>query len=91
MLAYQSELADEPDYRPPAVPDLPEGTRGDSPPRPIRDGDSDRAGRFARLVDALAARGGPPVAVPLDHDPGLSAALPFVVRVVVGHRTTGGA
>jgi hypothetical protein len=94
VLAYQSELAGEPDYRPPSVPDLTGCTRGGSPPsarpRPFPAG-SHGADRFARLVDALAALGGTPVAVPLDHDPGLSAALPFVARVVIRHRPMGGA
>ncbi len=76
VLACQSDLAGEPDYRPPPVPGLLNRAREGRPSPPP-------AG-YARVVDVLAARVGPPVAVPLDHDPALATALPFAVRVVAG-------
>lgn len=77
LLHCQSRISDQLDYAPLAVPQLPpsdEVTPRPSLAPPVGEAD---------LVGALRARGRCPVAVVLDHDPSVSAVLPFLVNVVV--------
>ncbi|WP_242888300.1 hypothetical protein [Actinomadura litoris] len=75
ILDHQSRLHGQPDYAPPPVPPLP----ADGPLRPTPAGRCD----LDTVVAALAARGHEPVVVPLDHDPEVSAVMPYTVHVVM--------
>ncbi|GGS80308.1 hypothetical protein DYH53_26700 [Klebsiella pneumoniae subsp. pneumoniae] len=76
LLVRQAEINDQPVYAPaPCAPPSP-ALQGDhlAPRRPGTD--------VPTLVARLAEQGRRPLAVPLDHDPAVHAALPFVVQVV---------
>lgn len=79
LLHHQSRHNGQPDYAPPPVRGIPRHLRGDTVGAlsgvALRDG--------ADLADALVKQGHRPVAVPLDHDPEVSALMPYVVRVVI--------
>jgi hypothetical protein len=76
LLSCQSRISGQSCYAPPPVPQLPQPDQA-APRASLAPtaGDAD-------LIGALAARGRRPVAVVLDHDPALSAVLPFLVNVV---------
>ena len=78
LLAYQAKAANQPVYAPAPVPDLPANLRGELGTRPD-------SVRLDAVVEALTREGGRVVAVPLDHDPAITARCPFVVRTVVVH------
>jgi hypothetical protein len=75
ILDHQSRLHGQPAYAPPPVPPLPTG----GAVRPVAADGCD----VDTVVAALAARGHEPVVVPLDHDPEVSAVMPYTVHVVM--------
>lgn len=79
LLAWQARSENQPDYAPPAVPQLGERLRAPavSPPLSGEDAGTTSVG------DALRAAGHTPVVVPLDHDPEATRILPYVVQVVL--------
>jgi hypothetical protein len=79
LLDYQARANGQPEYAPPAVPDLPPERRA-APA--VTDGHAGPADRDA-IVSALAGAGRIPVVVPLDHDPALLSVNPYVVSVVL--------
>jgi hypothetical protein len=79
LLAYQARADGEPGYAPDPVPDLPPPLRG-STPRPVA---SHLPLGVPALAAALARRGYHAEAVPLDHDPEVFRAMPYVAHVVV--------
>ncbi|MEU4777342.1 YcaO-like family protein [Micromonospora sp. NPDC023633] len=79
VVSYQSKLHGQPAYAPPPIP-APASSSGPEGHRPGADPlDLDA------VVAALAAHGREAVAVPLDHDPEVSAVMPNTVHVVVTH------
>lgn len=78
VLARQSALNAQPVYAPPPVPELPDAVRGDTvsatEPHTVD---------VPTVVRALAEHGHRAVVVPLDHDPALHEAIPFIARVVL--------
>ncbi|WP_026413553.1 YcaO-like family protein [Actinomadura oligospora] len=74
VLGYQSRLHGQPSYAPPPVPEPPPSCA--SAPAPA-------AVDLQTVAAALSAHGHEPVAVPLDHDPEVSAVMPNTVHVVV--------
>jgi hypothetical protein len=83
LLAYQARADAEPAYAPAPVPDLPARLRG-SATRPVEPGPPLGV---PDLVAALARRGYHCAAVPLDHDPEVHQAIPYVAHVVVTERS----
>lgn len=91
VLWQQSREAGQPGYAPPPVRGLPARLRGHITValRGGRGGDAgagageDAGAAVGALAGALLARGHRAVAVPLDHDPGVSALMPYIVRVVI--------
>ncbi|WP_147434646.1 YcaO-like family protein [Micromonospora musae] len=90
VLSYQSSLHGQPVYAPPPIP-VPsspapsiQARAPSSPPGPDRRPDPDPLDLDAVVV-ALTAHGREPVAVPLDHDPEVSAMMSNTVHVVVTH------
>ncbi|MGH4000512.1 MAG: hypothetical protein ACRDTJ_23965, partial [Pseudonocardiaceae bacterium] len=79
LLAWQARNENQPDYAPPAVPQLGERLRAPAVSHSLSGGD---AGTTS-LVDALRAAGHTPVVVPLDHDPEATRILPYIVQVVL--------
>jgi hypothetical protein len=79
LLAYQAGADGDAAYAPDPVPDLPAHLRG-SATRPVEPGPPLGV---PDLVAALARRGRHAAAVPLDHDPEVHRAMPYVVHVVV--------
>jgi hypothetical protein len=79
LLAYQAQASHEPGYAPPAVPPVP--VRGRVPRAAACPAwSTDEATVAARL----AQLGWTAVAVPLDHDPGVTASImPYLVNVVL--------
>ncbi|SCL44840.1 YcaO-like family protein [Micromonospora citrea] len=77
VVSYQSVLHGQPAYAPPPI------------PAPSSSSEPERRWLGAdpldldAIVAALAAQGWQPVAVPLDHDPEVSAVMPHTVHVVV--------
>ncbi|MEV4813552.1 hypothetical protein [Micromonospora avicenniae] len=80
VVSYQSSLYDQPAYAPPPLP-VPALL---APASDRRRPDPDSLDLDA-VVAALTAHGREPVAVPLDHDPEVSAVMPNTVHVVVTH------
>lgn len=80
MLAVQAGVFQESWYAPPAAAELPPRLRGAMSGRgtPAVTGDS-----LPDVVARLRRAGYVPVAVPLDHDPGVSGVMPYLVRVVL--------
>jgi hypothetical protein len=79
LLHHQSRYNDQPEYAPPPPRGLPRHLRGETMcalSGPALHNGTD-------LARALARHGHRPVAVPLDHDAGVSALMPYVVRVVI--------
>jgi hypothetical protein len=79
LLAYQARADAQPAYAPAPVPDLPAHLRG-SATRPVEPGPPLGV---PDLVAAMARRGCRAAAVPLDHDPEVHRAMPYVAHVVV--------
>jgi hypothetical protein len=79
LLDYQARTNNQPVYAPPAPPDLPARRRGPLGAAADRIGPVD----VDAVVAALARAGRTPVVVPLDHDPALVSAIPYVVNVVL--------
>jgi hypothetical protein len=79
ILHRQSRDYDQPDYAPPPVRDLPPRLRGDTTRALSDTGEHDGD----TVAGALVRRGHRPVAIPLDHDPEVSAVMPYVVRVMI--------
>ena len=78
LLSYQARVDDGAAYAPARVPPLPPGGRG-SGVTACPQWSTDEATVTARL----ARLGWSAVAVPLDHDPGVAAILPYLVTVVL--------
>jgi hypothetical protein len=79
LLAWQARSENQPDYAPPAVPQLGERLRAPA----VSHLPSREDAGITSLVDALRAAGHTPVVVPLDHDPEATRILPYVLRVVL--------
>ncbi|MGH3769503.1 MAG: hypothetical protein ACRDTX_30885, partial [Pseudonocardiaceae bacterium] len=82
----QARTHQQPDYAPPDVADLPLRARGVSPASPRSSDAGDWIDRQHRLSAALVRQGYRVVVVPLDHDPVVTAVLPYLVNVVVEPR-----
>ncbi|MGH3846562.1 MAG: TOMM precursor leader peptide-binding protein [Pseudonocardiaceae bacterium] len=82
----QARTQQQPDYAPPDVADLPLRARGVSPASPRSSDAGDWIDRQHRLSAALVRQGYRVVVVPLDHDPVVTAVLPYLVNVVVEPR-----
>ncbi|MFD8949987.1 hypothetical protein ACFV0B_14135 [Streptomyces xanthophaeus] len=74
LLAWQAKNAGQPEYAPSPAVNLQIPSGADGPPDTVR---------WGPLVAALRAGGSEAVAVPLDADPAVRAALPHLVRVVL--------
>jgi putative thiazole-containing bacteriocin maturation protein len=80
---YQATANGQPEYAPRGLPELPQHLRGSSS-RPLPEAtERDRAEIHELLLGRLAGAGLRPVAIPLDHDPVMSAVLPYIVNVVL--------
>ncbi|HEU5230890.1 MAG TPA: TOMM precursor leader peptide-binding protein [Ktedonobacteraceae bacterium] len=84
MLYLQSVTHCQPQYAPPVVPNLPLALRGTCSVVPA-DGDIplDWLSRQRWLQQLLHAQGWQAFAVPLRHDPALTAVLPYIVHVLL--------
>lgn len=80
---YQSEQFQQPDYAVTPVPDLPANLRSDQLSVPGYTAPEGWSARREWLLQQLRANGSHAFAVPLDHDPVLARALPFIVRVLL--------
>ncbi len=79
----------EPDYAPPAAPVLPAALRGEAEITPQYPDPASWTQMQETLLATLQARGERALIVPLDHDAALSAALPYIVRVMLGRINDG--
>jgi hypothetical protein len=76
LLHYQSSASEQPEYAPDVLPAKPSsGSRQPFPTDPPVDMDF--------LATALKRIGRTPLVVPLDHDPEVTAIMPYAVRVVL--------
>lgn len=82
IVSYQSSLHDQPAYAPPPIPAPPIPAPWSPPGRDHRRSGSDPLDLDA-IAAILTAHGRELVAVPLDHDPEVSAVMPNTVHVVV--------
>ncbi|MEV7676667.1 YcaO-like family protein [Streptomyces sp. NPDC088752] len=83
LLRWQADHNDEPGYAPIPVPPLPDAPCDDKESLPHQI--DLRTDPVQQLVAALLRAGWRPVAVPLDHDPALTALAPYVLRIVLVH------
>ena len=83
LLAYQASATGQPEYAPEPVPQVPLDGAGST--RAVASSDAAPSGQRRRsvLVEAFQAAGRTPVVVPLDHDPAVARALPYVLQVVL--------
>jgi ribosomal protein S12 methylthiotransferase accessory factor YcaO-like protein len=79
LLRHQARENRQPEYSPPPVPDIPGHLRG----RATASYSVGRACDTTDLAAAISERGCSPIAVALDHDPEISAVMPYIVHVVV--------
>ena len=84
LLLYHQALSNgEREYAPPAAPSIPPDMRGTGEvpivPAVVPDPTA------ATVIATLVAHGHHPVAVPLDHDGGVNAIMPFTVHVALSH------
>jgi hypothetical protein len=80
LLHYQARENAQPEYAPPTVPAIPVHLRGNTGAYSAQ-----QSLTASDLVERLREQGCCPVAVPLDHDPEVSAVLPYIVHVVLTH------
>ncbi|MGH3238940.1 MAG: YcaO-like family protein, partial [Spirillospora sp.] len=84
LLAYQASATGQPEYAPEPVRQLPSAPREHTAPSfepPSAEPSAEQRRRI--LVETFEAAGRTPVLIPLDHDPAVVRALPYVLRVVV--------
>lgn len=84
VLYNQALMNKQPQYTPPAVPDLPQARRGTRLVVPSANNESqDWPDRQQRLLQALHQHCLQALAVPLNHDPILTDVLPYIVSIVL--------
>jgi hypothetical protein len=81
LLAYQSRERHQPAYAPPQIPEPPLPPVDAAPHRPP----SMSPLTTTDIIAALGAQGHRAIAVPLDHDPEMTAIMPNTVHVVLDH------